>query len=84
MINKHQLVFIETDQEIRDRTPMPPKSLVLHFRNDTTLFVMVYPTTVEASRVSDILNDESDFLTVYRQGQKIIVNRSQIVYDNAN
>lgn len=87
LINKHQLVYIETDQsdaEIKKRTPMPPKSLVLHFRNDTTLFGMVYPTAAEAARVSDILNDASEFLTVYRQGQKIIVNRAQIIYVNAN
>ncbi|MEM7364493.1 MAG: hypothetical protein AAF525_10750 [Pseudomonadota bacterium] len=87
LINKHQLVFLETDQddtEIKQRTPLTPKSLVLHFRNDTTLFGTVYPTTAEASRVSDLLNEDSDFLTVYRQGQKIIVNRAQIVYVNAN
>jgi hypothetical protein len=87
LINKMQIISIETDQddvEVKQQTPLAPRPLVLHFRNDTTLYGMVFPTLAEESRVSDILNQNSDFITMYRQSQKIIVNRHQIVYVNAN
>ncbi len=87
LINKHQIVYIETqqtDDEAKGQTPLEPRSLVVHFTNATTLYGVVYPTMAEESRVSDILNEEGSFLTVYRQGLKLIVNLDQVVYANAN
>lgn len=87
LINRNHVVFIETrqnDSEIRTQTPMEPRSLVLHFSNETTIFGMLYPTQAEETRVSDLLNQDGDFFSIYRQGQKIVINRKQIVYVNAN
>ena len=39
---------------------------------------------VEESRVSDIINDYSDFIAIYQNAQKVIVNRNHIIYVNAN
>ncbi len=58
--------------------------MVAHFVNEQTLFGMIYPSLPEESRVSDFLNLKSDFLVVYRQQKKIILNRNLIVYANAN
>ena len=86
LINKAQVVYIETHQddlEVKTQTPIEPRSLVVHFANDTTLDGVVYPTLTEESRVSDILNHTNDFITLYSQGKKIVINRSLIVYANA-
>lgn len=87
LINKAQVVHIETNQddsEIRSQTPLEPKPLVVHFANDTTIYGVVFPTLAEEQRVSDILNQEHDFITIYRQGRKVIINRNLVVYVNAN
>lgn len=87
LINKHRVVHIETSQddtEIKSMTSLTPRSLVLHFTNDTTLYGVVYPTISEETRVSDLLNTEDSFMTIYRQGKMLIVNKEQIVYVNAN
>jgi len=87
LINKAHLVYLETDQdesEIREQTPLEPRSLIIHFTNASTLYGVVYPTLAEESRVSDILNAEGGFITIFRQGAKIIINRDQVVYVNAN
>ena len=39
---------------------------------------------VEESRVSAIINDDSDFMAIYQNTQKVIVNRYHIIYVNAN
>ena len=41
---------------------------------------MVYPTLVEESRVSDIINQEDDYLVVYEDSRKRIINRNHVVY----
>ncbi|HKI75327.1 MAG TPA: hypothetical protein VJ998_11805 [Pseudomonadales bacterium] len=87
LINRRQVVYIETerdDVEIREQTPLAPRSLVLHFANDTSIYGVVFPTLAEETRVSDILNQDGQFFAIYRQGKQIIVNRHQIVYANAN
>jgi hypothetical protein len=87
LINKAQVVYIEirqNDAEVRSQTMLEPKSLVVHFANDTTIYGLVYPTLAEESRVSDILNDQENFITIYRQGRKILINKKLIVYANAN
>lgn len=87
LVNRRKIVYIETSQddaEIRAQTPLEPRALVLHFTNDTTLYGLVFPTQAEESRVSDVLNQPDNFFTVYRQGHKIVVNRDQVVYANAN
>ncbi|MCB1646563.1 MAG: hypothetical protein KDI36_13980 [Pseudomonadales bacterium] len=87
LINKEHILFLETnqtDEEIKSQTPHEPKSLIIHFANDHTLFGMMYPTQVEELRVSDLLNQKGDFLTLYRQGRKFVVNRRLIIYVNAN
>ncbi len=87
LINKRQVVYIETqqdDEEIRTQTLLEPRSLVLHFINETTVYGLIYPMLAEESRVSDLLNDRYSYISIYRQGKKIIVNRDQIVYVNAN
>ena len=87
LVNKSQVVTIETDQsdeEIRSQTPLPPRSLVVHFTNGMTLYGHVYPLMAEESRVSDILNQKGDFISLFREGRKVIVNRGQVVYANAS
>jgi len=87
LVNKAQLVYIETEQddaEIRAQTPLEPKTIVVHFENATTLYGVIYPTLAEESRVSDILNAEGNFTTLYRQGKKLIINLDKVVYVNAN
>ena len=87
LINRRHIIYVETDQddsEVIARTLLEPRSLVLHFTNQTTIYGLVYPTLAEETRASDLLNQEGDFFSVFRQGSKIIVNRTQIVYANAN
>ena len=87
LINKQHVTFIETetdDTEIISRSTISPTTMVAHFVNEQTLFGMIYPSLPEESRVSDFLNLKSDFLVVYRQQKKIILNRNLIVYANAN
>ena len=87
LINKQHVTFIETetdDTEIINLSTISPTTMVAHFVNEQTLFGMIYPSLPEESRVSDFLNLKSDFLVVYRQQKKIILNRNLIVYANAN
>lgn len=87
LVNRRQVLYIETEQddrEIRKQTPLTPKSLVLHFANDRSFYGVVYPTLAEETRVSDILNQEGSFFTIYRRGTQFVVNRTLIVYANAN
>lgn len=87
LINKQHVTFIETetdDTEIISRSTISPTTMVAHFVNEQILFGMIYPSLPEESRVSDFLNLKSDFLVVYRQQKKIILNRNLIVYANAN
>jgi predicted RNA-binding protein (virulence factor B family) len=87
LLNKQHIVFIETnqtDEEARSQTPHEPRSLILHFVSDYTLFGMIYPTQREQLRVSDLLNSPRQFLVLYRQGHKFIFNRELIIYANAN
>ena len=77
LINKQHVTFIETetdDTEIISRSTISPTTMVAHFVNEQTLFGMIYPSLPEESRVSDFLNLKSDFLVVYRQQKKIILN----------
>jgi hypothetical protein len=86
LINKRHIIFIETqqtDQEIRSLTPHEPQSLVLHFSRAHTLFGIIYPTEQAYTRVSDLLNQPSQFLALYRQGTKFIFNRDTVIYANA-
>ncbi len=87
LINKNQVIWIRTeqdDEEIREQTPIKPRNLVAHFTNEQTIYGLVYPTLAEESRVSDIINEDEEFLAIYQNGQKVIVNRNQIIYVNAN
>lgn len=87
LLNKHQLIYIRTEQsdvEVREQTPIKPRNLVAHFTNDRTIYGLVYPTMAEESRVSDIINEDVDFIAIYQNAQKVIVNRNHIIYVNAN
>lgn len=87
LINKRQIAYIRTaqdDTEVREQTPIEPRNLVAHFANNRTIYGHVYPTLAEESRVSDLINVDDDFIVIYQNGQKIIVNRHHIIYINAN
>lgn len=87
LINKQQVILIRTEQddsEIREQTPIKPRNMVAHCTSDRTIYGMVYPTLAEESRVSDIINDAREFIAIYQNGQKIILNRQHIIYVNAN
>jgi hypothetical protein len=87
LLNKHQVVYLRTQQsdvEVRAQTPIKPRNLVAHFTNDRTIYGLVYPTMAEESRVSDIINEDVDFIVIYQNAQKVIVNRNHIIYVNAN
>ena len=87
LLNKHQVIYIRTeqsDEEVREQTPIKPRNLVAHFTNDRTIYGLVYPTMAEESRVSDIINEDIDFIAIYQNAQKVIVNRNHVIYVNAN
>lgn len=87
LINKHQVVYMRTQQddtEVKEQTPIRPRNMVAHFTSDRTIYGLVYPTMAEESRVSDIINQEPEFLAIYQNGRKIIVNRNHVIYVNAN
>jgi hypothetical protein len=87
LINKNQVAYVrteQTDSEAKEQTPIKPRNLVAHFTNDRTIYGLVYPTLAEESRVSDIINEDVDFIAIYQNGQKIIVNRNHVIYVNAN
>jgi len=87
LINKRQIAFINTEQtdaEIREQTPIEPRGLVAHFTNERAVYGMVYPTLAEETRVSDLINQQQNFMAIFQEGRKIIVNRDHIIYVNAN
>lgn len=87
LINKQQVVFIrteQTDSETKEKTPIEPKNLVAHLTNERTIYGLVYPTLAEESRVSDIINENVDFIAIYQDGLKIIINRRHVIYVSAN
>ena len=87
LINKDHLIMIRTeqnDEEVKQTTTLPAKNLVAYFTNGRTVYGVVYPTLAEEARASDIINQESDFIVVYQNGQKLIINRNHIIYVNAN
>lgn len=87
LINKRQVAYIRTEQddsEIKAQTPIRPRNLVAHFTNERAVYGLVYPTLAEESRVSDIINMPDDFMVIYQDGKKIIVNRNHVIYVNAN
>ncbi len=87
LINKDHLFLIKVsqdDEEIKNRTPLPAKNLVIHFTNNKIVFGVVYPTLMEESRVSDVINQEQTFIVMYKHWQKLIINRDHVIYVNAN
>jgi hypothetical protein len=87
LINKLQVAFVrtqQTDSEVKEQTPIKPRNLVAHFTTGRTIYGLIYPTLAEESRVSDLINENVDFIAIYQNGQKIIVNRNHIIYVNAN
>lgn len=87
LINKNQIIFIRTyqsDEEIRARTSLEPKTLVVYFSNKQSMFGIIYPTLVEESRVTDILNEGGQFIAIYHEEQKIVVNLDHIIYASSN
>ena len=87
LINKAHITYMETEQdddEIRSQTPYTPSSMVAHFVNVQTLYGVVYPTLAEETWVSDFLNQQRNFLVLYRQQQKIVFNRNLVIYANTN
>lgn len=83
LINKHQLISVGLDQddsETKHQTPLPPRILEIHFSNGASMTGSVYPTQVEESRVSDIVNQNEAYMVVFQDGQKKIVNRDVVVY----
>jgi len=87
LINKDHLIMIRTeqdDQEVKQQTSLPAKNLVAYFTNGKTVYGVVYPVLPEESRVSDMINQEDDFIVVYQNGQKLIINRNHIIYVNAS
>jgi len=87
LINKNHIVQIKCEQddtEVKTQTPLPPRNLVIHFTNDRTVFGVVYPTLAEETRASDIINQDEQFLVLYQNGQKLIINRHHVIYANAN
>lgn len=69
---------------MKTQTPLPPRNLVMHFTNDRTVFGVVYSTLAEETRASDIINQDEQFLVLYQNGQKLVINRDHIIYVNAN
>ncbi len=87
LINRNHIMMIKCEQddaEIKGQTPLPPRNLVVHFTIDRTVYGVVYPVLAEESRVSDIINQPDDFLVLYQNGQKLILNSRHILYVNAN
>ena len=87
LINKDHLIMVKSsqnDEEIKNQTTLPPKNLVAHCTNARIVYGVVYPTLVEDSRVTDIINQEDVFIVLYQNGQKLIINRNHIIYINAN
>jgi hypothetical protein len=86
LISKRPIVFVETQrngQEIRSLTPHEPQSLVLRFIHAHTLFGAIYPTEQTHIRVSERLNDPSEFQAIYRQGTQFNFNRDLVIYASA-
>lgn len=86
LINKRLVTFIRTpqdDAEIQSQTPLEPKSLVVYFANRQSLYGLVYPTQLEETRVSDIVNTPQDFISMYQNRKRLILNRNQVMYVNA-
>lgn len=87
LINKNQIIFVRTfedNSDIRNRTPLSPQSLVVYFVNEQSMFGALYPTQAEESRVSDIMNNGDQFIAIYHDEQKIIINCDQIIYISSN
>ena len=87
LINKAQVIYIRTEQtdtEVKAQTPIRPKNLVAHFTDNRTIYGVVYPTLAEESRVSDLVNETEMFISIYQNDKEVIVNKTHIIYVNAN
>ena len=83
LINKGQLVSVGLDQddsETRHQTPLPPRILEVHFNNGSSMTGSVYPTQLEESRISDIVNQNEAFMVLFHEGVMHIINRELVVY----
>tara|TARA_E500000331_G_scaffold352715_1_gene401881 strand:- start:2123 stop:2365 length:243 start_codon:yes stop_codon:yes gene_type:complete len=79
-----QIKCEQDDSETKKQTPLPPRNLVVHFTNERSVFGIVYPALAEETRVSDIINEDDQFLVLYQNSQKLIINRHHVIYVNAN
>ena len=82
-----QVIYIRTEQtdtEVKAQTPIKPKNLVAHFTDNRTIYGVVYPTLAEESRVSDLVNETEMFISIYQNDKEVIVNKTHIIYVNAN
>ena len=82
LINKAHLVSArvgQDDAETRHQTPLSPRELTLHLATGDAVSGAVYPTLMEETRVSDIINQEEAFLVLFQDGKKLVINREQII-----
>ncbi len=87
LINKTHLILVRTEQddtEIKSQTALKPQNVVIHFTNGSTVYGMVYPTLAEEARASDIVNQKQDYIIIYQNKQKVIINRNHIIYIHTN
>ena len=73
LINKRQIAFINTEQiytAVKEQTPIEPRGLVAHFTDERAVYGMVHPTLTEETRVSDLINQQHNFIAIFQEGRK--------------
>ena len=85
LISKHKLVYLRTWEQDALELIISTKHLEVEvfFVNGDSIRGTIHSDLPEdALRVSDFVNQEMHFLAMYREDQKIIMNKDQILYIN--
>ena len=85
LINKHNVIYLKTWEQDALELVIPTKHLEVEifFVNGESIAGTIHSDLPEdALWVSDFLNQEMHFLAIYRDDQKIIMNKDHILYIN--
>lgn len=85
LIHKHRLVYLRSSERdsdvLENRLMLEPRKVLARLNNGHELSGVIYSSLPkEHSRVSDFFNQRDEFLPLYQEQDKIILNKSMVVW----
>jgi hypothetical protein len=85
LFNKDRIFYLRSSENdhkfFEEDLLLEPINVAVHFSESTHEEGVVYPNMpVDQRRASDYFNQDSQFVPMYQDGRKLIVNSSQILY----